>query len=415
MNSSVLFLYSFFSVFTLSVLIKIYLLFRNINSIQKNLNQVPTEFQDIITLQQHNKAQNYTLEKNILSITSIFFNAGLTLLWLFGGGLSFLEKICLSLSNDSMINKLVFLGLFFLINSTLSLPFSLYSTFKIEEKYGFNKTSWRLYFIDLIKSSLFSIILMIPILWGILYIYTKLGTLWWIYAWIALTAFQLFIIWAYPKFISPFFNKFTPLDNNDLSSEIDKLCERTNISFKEYFIMDASRRSSHGNAYFTGFGKNKRIVFFDTLIESLSTHETIAVLAHELGHFQKKHIQKSMFISSLTLLTGLYLLSWLGSSQFFYDTFLMNKSSEMSIALFMIIIPYYTFFTIPIKSKLSRKNEFEADEFAAKNADASDLIDALLKMYKDNSSSLTPDSLYSKFYFSHPPAKERISFLKRYL
>ncbi len=414
MINSLSLLYSFIIFFTLSVLIKLYLLFRNMNSMKQNLNRVPLEFQGIISVKEHNKAQEYTFEKNMLSIISILFSAVCTLFWLFTGGLQILKEMS-SISDSNVFNGTLFLIIFFFMNSLLSLPFSLYSTFGIEQKYGFNTTSLKLYLADLFKSSVFLLFFMAPILYAIILIHTKLGYLWWLYAWLALTTFQFFLVWAYPKFISPLFNKFSALDDKDLISEIDDLCVRSEISFKEYFVMDASKRSSHGNAYFTGFGRSRRIVFFDTLLSSLTINETIAVLAHELGHFKKKHIQKSMLLSTISLLAGLYILAWLGSSQFFYDAFLMDNSPEIAMALFIIISPSYTFLLTPLGSLFSRRNEFEADHFAAKNANASDLISALLKMYKDNASSLTPDPLYSQFYFSHPTAKERISSLKRYL
>ena len=223
------------------------------------------------------------------------------------------------------------------------------------------------------------------------------------------------MIWIYPKFISPLFNNFTPLNNKELKVEINNLCQKSGVNFKDYFVMDASRRSSHGNAYFTGFGKNKRIVFFDNLLQSLSINETIAVLAHELGHFKKKHITKSLLFASGSMLFGFYILSKLISSQYFFDAFIQSKSIGSGFILFSIVSPYFTYFFTPLNSWFSRKNEFEADQFAAEQSSAQDLISALLKMYKDNSSSLTPDTLYSKFYFSHPPARERISFLKEFL
>jgi STE24 endopeptidase len=228
-------------------------------------------------------------------------------------------------------------------------------------------------------------------------------------------AFQFIMIWAYPKFIAPLFNKFSKLDDEDLTQEIDKLSKRCDINFKDYFVMNASLRSSHGNAYFTGFGKNKRIVFFDTLLKSLNVDEVVSVLAHELGHLKKKHIIKSIIMSSAFLFIGLFILGQLYNSPKLFEAFsLSTNEAYMALLLFVLIAPYYTFLLTPLMSWLSRKNEFEADEFAATHASAKKLITALLKMYKDNSSSLTPHPTYSKFYYSHPPAKERIDFLKKF-
>lgn len=413
MTNSQFFLYSFIFFFSLVIILKLYLTKRNISFVRKNIRQVPAEFQDVIGQEDHLKAGQYTIEKNKFSQFSLIFSSALTIFWL-ALGLRYLDEFKNILNLSELQSGVVLILTYSFIQSLLNIPFALYSTFVIEEKYGFNKTTPKLFVIDLLKGTLISIILGVPLLFAVLWIFQSLGAYWWFYTWLFIIIFQVIMVWAYPKFISPLFNKFTPLSDPELTREIDLLCERSELSFKDYFIMDASKRSAHGNAYFTGFGKNKRIVFFDTLIETLNNPEIIAVLAHELGHFKKKHIHQSILISFITLLIGFAILGSLSNSEFFYNSFGLEKSNSMALILFLMIIPYYTFFFTPLSSWFSRKNEFEADEFAATKADAKDLIHALLKMYKDNSSTLTPDPVYSKFYFSHPPAKERIAFLKRF-
>ena len=414
MKNSELLLYSFLTFLVLVTLFKLYLSQRNISHIVKNLSQVPPEFQDVVGQEDHLKAGRYTIAKSKFGRISMLFSTLLSIYWLLLGGLSSLEAFTSNFQFNTLVSGVLLIISFSVIQSVLTLPFSIYSTFVLEEKFGFNKTTPKLFMLDLVKGSLISIVIGIPLLFGILWMFNTLGELWWLYTWLFLILFQIVMVWAYPKFISPLFNKFSPLADTELTAEIDKLCDRAELKFKDYFVMDASKRSSHGNAYFTGFGKNKRIVFFDTLIKTLNINETIAVLAHELGHFKKKHIHQSILISFVSMLIAFFLLGQLSSSEFFYHAFGVEGSNAIALLLFMLISPYYTFFLTPISSWFSRKNEFEADEFAAKTSNPNDLITALLKMYRDNSSTLTPDPLYSKFYFSHPPAKERIAFLKRF-
>lgn len=414
MKNSELLLYSFLFLLLVVTLLKLYLSARNVSHINKNLSQVPPEFQDVVGQEDHLKAGNYTISKSNLGQLSMLFSTFLTIMWLFLGGLKTLNSLVAGFNLSDLWTGVLLIIAFSLIQSILTLPFSIYSTFVTEEKFGFNKTTPKLFIIDMIKGGLVSFLIGIPLLFAILWIFQSLGAYWWLYTWIFLVCFQIIMVWAYPKFISPLFNKFSRLEDQELSSEIDKLCVRAELTFKDYFVMDASRRSSHGNAYFTGFGKNKRIVFFDTLINTLNTNETVAVLAHELGHFKKKHIHQMILMSFFSMLIAFYLLGALSSSEFFYEAFNLPKSNAIALLLFMLITPYYSFFMTPINAWLSRKNEFEADEFAANTASSTDLISALLKMYRDNSSTLTPDPLYSKFYFSHPPAKERVDFLKSF-
>lgn len=406
---------SFLFFFALTILVKVALLILNMQYVQSNFNEVPAEFQEVIKIEDHQKAQNYTVSKNKMSIFGIILHGAILMLWLSTGILEALNSWTSQFSTSPVTQGVIFIFIFSLINSVISIPESLYSTFVLEEKYGFNKTTPKIFIIDLLKQFFVSILIGVPFLYLVLFLLYSLGQFWWFYTWAAIIAFQFVIIWAYPKFIAPLFNKFTKLEDDDLKTAISSLSEKTDIKFQDYFVMNASIRSAHGNAYFTGFGNNKRIVFFDTLLKTLSTTEVIAVLAHELGHLKKKHIIKSIVIGSLFLLAGLFVLGQLYNQIEFFKAFQFNQIEPyIALLLFMLIVPYYTYFFTPINSWLSRKNEFEADEFAATNANPKDLISALLKMYKDNSSTLTPHPVYSKFYFSHPPAKERVEFLNKF-
>lgn len=406
---------SFLFFFALTILVKVVLLLLNMQYVQSNFNEVPAEFQEVIDIKDHQKAQNYTVSKNKMSIFSIILHSTILMLWLGTGVLETLNSWTSQFSTSPITQGVIFIFIFSLINSIVSIPESLYSTFVLEEKYGFNKTTPKIFMIDLLKQFFVSIIIGVPFLYLILFLLYSLGQFWWFYTWGAIIAFQFIIIWAYPKFIAPLFNKFTKLEDDDLKSAISNLSQKTDIKFQDYFVMNASIRSAHGNAYFTGFGNNKRIVFFDTLLKTLSTTEVIAVLAHELGHLKKKHIIKSIVIGSLFLLAGLFVLGQLYNQIEFFNAFNFSQEEPyIALLLFMLIVPYYTYLFTPINSWFSRKNEFEADEFAATNANPKDLISALLKMYKDNSSTLTPHPVYSKFYFSHPPAKERVEFLNKF-
>jgi STE24 endopeptidase len=301
-----------------------------------------------------------------------------------------------------------------LISSLLDLPFSLYHTFITEERFGFNKTTLATWVVDLLKTALLVVLLGLPLVAAILWLMNQAGTHWWIYAWLLWMGFSLIMIWAYPAFIAPLFNKFSQLQDVDLKTRIEALLSRCGFQSRGVFVVDGSRRSAHGNAYFTGFGKNKRIVFYDTLLDSLSTDEVEAVLAHELGHFKRKHIVKSLLLSSVISAIGFAILALLMRSDWFYAALgVQTTSTHAALLLFMMIMPAFTYFISPVFSALSRKHEFEADEFAHSNSDYRALISALVNMYRDNASTLTPDPLHSMFYDSHPPASIRINHLEQ--
>ena len=403
----------FLSFLALSFIIKLWLAQRHIKHIAQHRDAVPAAFREKLTLTDHQKAADYTTTKvKFGRWVMLYSDIILLLLWTFGGGLEWLDQYSRSLGWEPLYTGMVVMLSLMLLSSALELPFSLYSTFVIEERFGFNRTTAKTFVIDLFKGLLLVLALGAPLLWVVLWLMEKSGDLWWIYTWVVWTGFGLLIAWAYPSWIAPLFNKFTALEAGETLTRINNLLERCGFSSKGVFVIDGSRRSSHGNAYFAGFGKNKRIVFFDTLLKSLNNDELEAVLAHELGHFKHKHIIKSMAISMVTSLAGLALLAWLMQQGWFYTSLGVSQTSNyMALLLFSITLPVFTFLLHPVMSLLSRKNEFEADRFAAQQSRAEYLIQALVNMYKENASTVTPDPLYSAFYDSHPPAPVRIAHL----
>jgi STE24 endopeptidase len=393
--------------------VQAYLDMRNKTHIQRNRKAVPEMFSDAIGLEDHQKAADYSVAKIKEGEFFNIIDLGILLAWTFGGGLNYLDTIVRGFGFDQIWTGVSFFLIFGAISTLIGLPQSIYHTFVLEEKYGFNKTTAKTFIVDMIKGLVIGGIIGIPLLYGLLWIMEALGENWWLYAWAFLTAFQLILLWAYPTFIAPIFNKFTELEEGEVKNKIIQLLERTGFTSKGLFVMDASRRSAHGNAYFTGFGKNKRIVFFDTLIKTLEADEVEAVLAHELGHFKKKHVMKMLIKSMIFSLIGLGVLGALMKWNAFYEGHGADQASTyMALLLFSLVSGVYTFFLTPINSWTSRKHEFEADTFASENSDANKLISALVKMYKDNASTLTPDPMYSNFYHSHPPALIRVEFLQ---
>jgi STE24 endopeptidase len=386
---------------------------RNMDHIIKNRNTVPAKFQDQITLADHQKAADYSVEK--IKVAQIFHFVDLVvfLVLTLAGGLELINHLAMGVNTSPIITGLIFFGIFGLIQMVLSLPQTLYTTFVIEEKYGFNKTTWKTFVSDMAKGLVLSLVLGAPIIYAILWIMERLGSAWWVYAFLFLTAVQLLIVFIYPTFIAPIFNKFSPLEEGEVKNKIIDLLARCGFKSSGLFVMDASKRSGHGNAYFTGLGKNKRIVFFDTLLSSLDAEEVEAVLAHELGHMKRKHVLKGMIKGIVLSFVGFAILGYLrNNTAFFNGHGVQTITDYMALTLFSMVAGVYTFLLTPISAYTSRKHEYEADQFASENAKASKLISALVKMYKDNASSLTPDPLFSKFYFSHPPALERVTYLE---
>jgi STE24 endopeptidase len=374
---------------------------------------VPERFQEVITLEEHQKAAEYSVAKIKTSQFFHVINFAVLLGWTLGGGLQYLDNVLDPYHLSPITQGLAYLGLFVAINMVISLPESLYSTFVIEERFGFNKMTPMLFIKDGLKGLILGSVIGLPLFAALLWVMGTLGSMWWLYGWLLLTTFQFILLWAYPKFIAPLFNKFSTMDEGEHKEKVLALLKRTGFTSNGLFVMDASIRSSHGNAYFTGFGKNKRIVFFDTLLKTLLPGEVEAVLAHELGHFKRKHVTKMLVKSVIFSFIGFFVLGQLMTWQpFFAGHGVAANKIHIVLILFSLVSGAYTFFLTPLSAKTSRKYEFEADTFAAEHASYQDLISALVKLYKENSSTLTPDPTYSAFYHSHPPALVRVKFLE---
>jgi len=403
----------FLSFLAASVLVRLWLSQRQIRHIRAHRNHVPAAFADRISLEDHQRAADYSCSKLRVGRVMLGWETLWLLLWTLGGGINLVDQWYSGLGFTTLVTGIGVIFTLTLISSILDLPFSLYHTFVVEERFGFNKTTLSIWFVDLLKTTLLIALLGVPLLAAILWLMNQAGEHWWIYAWLLWMGFSLTMIWAYPAFIAPLFNKFSQLENSSLRTRIEDLLGRCGFQSRGVYVVDGSRRSSHGNAYFTGFGKNKRIVFYDTLLESLSEDEVEAVLAHELGHFKRKHINKSLLLSAAISAVGFALLAWFMRSEWFYSSLgVETVSTHAALILFMMIMPAFTYFISPLFSALSRKHEFEADEFAHSNSDYKALISALVSMYRDNASTLTPDPLHSMFYDSHPPASIRINHLE---
>lgn len=393
---------------------QLWLSIRQTKHVVENRPSVPNEFSESITLEEHQKAADYTTTKSSFGRKELIVSTLLLLIWTLGGGLQWIDNLWANSGLGELTRGTAVIISFILISSIIDIPASLYRTFVIEEKFGFNKSTIKTFIIDMLKGSLVSMAIGIPLIMLVLWLMNSAGSLWWLYAWLAITAFSIIMMWAYPKFIAPIFNKFTPLDEGEVLDRITTLLERNGFNSNGVFMMDGSRRSSHGNAYFTGFGKTKRIVFFDTLLKQLTPTQIEAVLAHELGHFKHKHVFKGMLVSMISTLIGFAILAFLMKQEWFFQQLgVQNQTTHMALLLFLLVSPVFTFFIGPVMSWWSRKHEFEADAFAAKESSAEELISALVGLYKKNAGTLTPDPLYSAFYDSHPPASIRIAHLRR--
>ena len=412
MNELHIFTLLFLAMLLISTFMRLYLSQRQINYVSQHRAKVPDSFAENISLEDHQKAADYTTAKVKFGRLPLFYEIALILFWTLGGGLQWLDQNILALDLHPILTGITVILVFTFVSSILDLPFSIYSTFVIEEKFGFNRTTIKTFISDMLKGSLLGLAIGVPLIYIILWLMEQAGDQWWIYTWLVISGFSLFMMWVYPTWIAPIFNKFEPLEEGDTLNRITRLLQRCGFNSNGIFVIDGSKRSSHGNAYFSGFGRNKRIVFFDTLLKMLSDDELEAVLAHELGHFKKKHIIKGILISFATTLAGLALLAWLMKAEWFYTALGVTQTSTyMALLLFTLIMPVFTFVFQPLFSIFSRKNEFEADAFAAEQTDAKYLINALVGLYRENASTLTPDPLYSAFYDSHPPAPVRIAHL----
>jgi STE24 endopeptidase len=406
----------FVTFLVLTLALRFWLASRHIRHIARHRAQVPPEFSVKIPLEAHQKAADYTVARTRLGLGALLFNSAVLIGFTLFGGLQALSSALLHAIGPGMLHQMALLTAFALISSVLDLPFDYYRQFVLEQRFGFNKMSLGLWLGDMAKGALVGAAIGLPLAWVVLTLMDRTGALWWLYAWLVWSGFQLLMMVLYPTVIAPLFNKFTPLADDSLKARIEALMARVGFASKGLFVMDGSRRSAHGNAYFSGFGANKRIVFFDTLLERLAPPEIEAVLAHELGHFKLRHIVKRIALIFAVSLALLALLGYLKSQAWFYTGLgvqpLLNASNDaMALILFALVLPIFTFLFSPLSSITSRKHEFEADAFAARHTDARDLVSALVKMYEDNASTLTPDPLHSAFYDSHPPASVRIRHL----
>ncbi|MDP3672253.1 MAG: M48 family metallopeptidase [Telluria sp.] len=400
--------------FALTLILRFWLAGRQIRHVLAERGAVPAEFASKIALAAHQKAADYTVAKTRFGLASLLFGSfvliGFTLL----GGLQWLAGSVLGLTGPGIGYQIGLIVAFAVLSGALDLPFDYYRQFVLEQRFGFNKMTLGLWLADMVKGLLLGALIGLPLIWVVLILMDKTGPLWWLYAWLVWSGFQLLMMVLYPTVIAPLFNKFTPLADASLKQRIEGLMTRVGFASKGLFVMDGSKRSAHGNAYFSGFGANKRIVFFDTLLERLAPQEIEAVLAHELGHFKLRHIVKRIALMFAVSLAFLALLGYLKNQIWFYQGLGVDAvfaDDALALILFMLVLPVFTFVLSPLASISSRKHEFEADAFAARHADARDLVSALVKMYEDNASTLTPDPLHSAFYDSHPSASVRIKHL----
>ena len=406
----------FISLIAIKFLLETYLKIRNLKSIEINKDTIPERFTSVVTEEEYKKSIEYNVDRIRFQIFTALFGAVVLIIFTLGGLFNFLTEVVVSTTSSDVLGA-VLLGLLLLIvEEVISIPISIYSTFVIEERHGFNKTTTKTFVTDISKSLLISATISSAIYATVIYIVVNLGDNWWIYAFGAVFTLQAIIFFLYPVLIMPLFNKFEPLDDEAFKQPIEKLLEKIDFKSKGLFVMNASLRSTHGNAFFTGFGKNKRIVFFDTLLKTITPDEMEAILGHELGHYKLGHIKKGLLSSLFFGFIGFYLLSEiLRSDNFFLDHGLENLTIYSKFLLFYLVIGSYTFFTKPFTSALSRKREFEADDFSFQYTNGEYMISGLLKLSKDNASNLTPDPLYSSYYYSHPPIAERVQSIEKKL
>jgi STE24 endopeptidase len=405
----------FLAALVISTGVRLWLASRHVRHIQANRVAVPAAFSHDIDLAAHQKAADYSCAKTRLNMKSMIFDAAVLLLLTFGGGLQAIDNLASSLFHADILRGAAFVAILTVILSLLELPFDLYRTFGIEARFGFNKMTLAMFFGDLAKQAAVGTVLGMPLLFAVLWLMAGTGEFWWLFVWMVAVVFMLVVQFIAPSVIAPLFNKFAPMQDGEMKRRIEGLIARCGFTSNGLFVMDGSKRSSHGNAYFTGFGKSKRIVFFDTLLSRLEISEIEAVLAHELGHFRMRHVVKRLALMTVFSLIFFFLLGLLKNQEWFYQALHVGfpATDAMALTLFFMVVPVFTVLLRPLLSMYSRKHEFEADQYAAKFAPARDLIHALVKLYKDNASTLTPDPLHSAFYDSHPPASIRIARLEQ--
>jgi len=403
----------FIAAVLISTALELWLSQRQIDTVAAHRSRVPEPFADSVSADEHAKAADYTIAKARFGRVAEIVNAVITLALTVGGGIAAIDALWRRTGWSQPWLGVVVIGSVFLVSGLITLPLSVWSTFKLEARFGFNRTTPALFVADLAKNLLLTVLLGGPLLLATLALMERAGQLWWVWAWLLWLAVMFIMTWAYPAFIAPLFNKFSPLKDETLKARIEALLSRCGFKSQGVFVVDNSRRSSHGNAYFTGIGNNKRIVFFDTLLERLAHQEVEAVLAHELGHFSLKHVRKRLLTSIATTFIALAVLGWLAGQPAFYTALgVPTPSTHTALLLFVLAAPFFTFFITPLSSLWSRRHEFEADRFATHHSSAAELAAALVKLYRDNASTLTPDPVYVAFHYSHPPALERIARLK---
>lgn len=414
MNPTLTLTYLLVGALLTNVVLKLWLNARQVRHVAKHRGDVPPAFASQISLTDHQKAADYTLAKAKVAQLDILIDAFVLVGWTLLGGLSALNATVLSYMEPGLWQQVVLVLAFTLVGGLIDLPLSLYQTFVLEQKFGFNKMTWKLWLSDSVKGLLLGLVLGVPLIAMVLWLMQAGGAYWWLWTWCALVFWQLFLMAIAPNFIMPLFNQFTPLEDEALKVRVNALMQRAGFTAKGFFVMDGSKRSAHSNAFFTGFGASKRVVFFDTLLKQLTPAEMEAVLAHELGHFKHRHIFKMMATSFVMTLLGLALLGFVSQQIWFYTGLgvmpnLLGGNEAVALLLFMLVVPVFTFLLAPLSSWRSRVQEYEADAYAVSQTPASDLSSALLKLYQDNASTLTPDPLYVQFYYSHPPASLRLA------
>ena len=414
MNPTLTLTYLLVGALLTNVLLKLWLNARQVRHVAQHRGEVPKAFANQISLNDHQKAADYTLAKAKVAQIDMLIDAAVLVGWTLMGGLSVLNATILSYISPGLWQQVVLVLAFTLVGGLLDLPLSLYQTFVLEQKFGFNKMTWKLWLSDSLKGLVLGLVLGVPLIAMVLWLMQAGGVFWWFWTWCALVFWQLFLMAIAPNVIMPLFNKFTPLEDEALKTRVNALMQRAGFTAKGFFVMDGSKRSAHSNAFFTGFGASKRVVFFDTLLKQLTPSEMEAVLAHELGHFKHRHIFKMMATSFVMTLLGLALLGFASQQIWFYTGLgvmpnLTGGNEAVALLLFMLVVPVFTFLLAPVSSWRSRVQEYEADAYAVSQTPAADLSSALLKLYQDNASTLTPDSWYVKFYYSHPPASLRLA------
>ena len=404
-----------------SFVLKTWLALRQMRHVAAHRGEVPAAFVGTVSLEAHQKAADYTLARARFGLISLAFGTVVLLAWTLLGGLDAVNgwvRDAVQPRFGSMAYQLALLGAVAAIGSVIDMPLDAWNTFRIEQRFGFNRMTWKLYLLDAAKGALVGAAIGLPLAALVLWIMGAAGSWWWWWAWLAWTAFQLLMLLLYPTVIAPLFNKFSPLPDASLAERVSALMTRCGFRAKGLFVMDGSKRSAHSNAYFTGLGSAKRVVFFDTLLKRLSPDEVEAVLAHELGHFKLKHVPKRMLTMFAGSLAALALLGWLAQQQWFYTGLGVTPNiggvpnDALALLLLMFALPAFGFLVTPFAAALSRKHEFEADAYASAQANGQDLANALVKLHEDNAGTLTPDPLYARYYYSHPPAAERLAALK---